>query len=86
MVQKEFLIYDYYYTIPCANCGNMNPALDFAEYGGTHPFQLGAFNLKKVLIFGSLARQMRSPCKSFPKRLGGVKEFSRLENVDTGRG
>ena len=41
MVRKEFLIYDYYYTIPCETCGKYNPALDFAEYDGIHPFQSG---------------------------------------------
>ncbi|MFX0074561.1 MAG: class I SAM-dependent methyltransferase [Candidatus Hermodarchaeota archaeon] len=39
MVRELFLIYDYYYSIPCHKCGKHNPALDYAEYIGTHPFQ-----------------------------------------------
>ncbi|MFW9942721.1 MAG: class I SAM-dependent methyltransferase [Candidatus Thorarchaeota archaeon] len=40
IVRKRFLVYDYYYNIPCNKCGEFNPALDFAEYNGTHPFQI----------------------------------------------
>ena len=32
MEKKEFLIYNYYFTIPCHICGDYNPALDFSEY------------------------------------------------------
>jgi len=41
MVRKEFLVYDYYYSISCHKCEKFNPALDFAEYDGKHPFQIG---------------------------------------------
>ncbi len=40
MVREKFLVYDYYYSIPCHECGKINPALDFAEYTGSHPFQI----------------------------------------------
>ncbi|MFW9933216.1 MAG: class I SAM-dependent methyltransferase, partial [Candidatus Thorarchaeota archaeon] len=42
MIRKEFLVYDYYYDIPCHSCGKLIPALDFAEYRGIHPYQTGA--------------------------------------------
>jgi ubiquinone/menaquinone biosynthesis C-methylase UbiE len=41
MIREEFLVYDYFYSIPCHDCGKSNPALDYAEYGGVHPYQIG---------------------------------------------
>lgn len=38
MVREEFLVYDYYYSIPCSKCGKVHPALDFSEYNGSHPY------------------------------------------------
>lgn len=42
MVEEAFLVYDYYYSIKCTNCGVEHPALDYAEYAMQHPFQIGA--------------------------------------------
>ena len=47
MEKKEFLIYNYYYTIPCHKCGRYIPALDFTEYIGSHPFQNGDIKPKE---------------------------------------
>ncbi|OLS19444.1 MAG: Ubiquinone biosynthesis O-methyltransferase [Candidatus Heimdallarchaeota archaeon LC_2] len=38
---RNFLIYNYYFEISCINCGTGNPALDYAEYSGNHPYQIG---------------------------------------------
>ncbi len=38
---KRFLVYRHYYEIQCTKCGSINPALEYAEAIGTHPFQTG---------------------------------------------
>lgn len=38
---KKFLIYEYYFEINCIKCGTGNPALDYAEFSGVHPYQIG---------------------------------------------
>ncbi len=43
MIQERFLIYEYYYSIPCSACGKHLPALDFAEIALQHPIQFGEF-------------------------------------------
>ncbi len=40
-IDKEFLTYNYYYDIACAECKKYNSALDFAEFELTHPMQIG---------------------------------------------
>ena len=50
MVKQEFLFYDYYYNIPCHKCGALNPALDFAEFDGIHPYQIGDLAPKENIV------------------------------------
>ncbi|MFW9848356.1 MAG: class I SAM-dependent methyltransferase [Candidatus Thorarchaeota archaeon] len=50
MVREEFLIYDYYYEIPCSKCGKYHPALDFLEYSGTHPYKTGELLLEEDIV------------------------------------
>ncbi len=91
MVRKEFLVYDYYYEIPCHICGEYNPALDYAEYNGTHPFQIGEQTPKEdVIVWMPIYRDEIQP-QEFPHQawgferilsLGGHVEFKRLESLD----
>jgi ubiquinone/menaquinone biosynthesis C-methylase UbiE len=91
MVRKEFLVYDYYYEIPCHKCDEFNPALDYAEYNGTHPFQVGEQIPKEdVIVWMPIYRDEVQPQK-FPHQawgferilaLGGYVEFKRLESLD----
>jgi 2-polyprenyl-3-methyl-5-hydroxy-6-metoxy-1,4-benzoquinol methylase len=41
LVRKSFLLYDYHYEIKCKSCDVFVPALDYAEFVGSHPFQIG---------------------------------------------
>ncbi len=91
MVQNEFLIYDNYYTIPCANCGKMNPALDFAEYDGTHPFQVGALQPEESLVIWKPSPTDEIASQEFPHKawgrqrvltLGRCGFWERLESID----
>ncbi len=91
MVQKEFLIYDYYYTIPCANCGNMNPALDFAEYDGAHPFQVGALQFEEGIDIWKPSPTDEIVMQEFPHKawgrervlsLGKRGHWKRLDSLD----
>ncbi|MFX1509504.1 MAG: class I SAM-dependent methyltransferase [Promethearchaeota archaeon] len=91
MVHKEFLIYDNYYTIPCANCGKMNPALDFAEYDGTHPYQIGALQPVEGLAIWKPSPTDEIATQEFPHqawgrqrvlRLGRCGYWKRLDSLD----
>ncbi|MFX1317700.1 MAG: class I SAM-dependent methyltransferase [Promethearchaeota archaeon] len=91
MVKKEFLIYNYYYTIPCANCGNINPALDFAEYDGTHPSQVGALQLEEDIAIWKPSPNDEIASQEFPHEawgrqrvlsLGRSGQWKRLESLD----
>ncbi len=91
MQKEEFLIYDYYYKIPCHECGNYNPALDFAEYEGTHPFQIGDIKPEEdIMIWMPISRDQMKP-QEFPHKawglnrilsLGKFVEFKRLDSLD----
>jgi ubiquinone/menaquinone biosynthesis C-methylase UbiE len=39
IIEKNFWCYDYYFELLCPRCETPNPALDFAEYSNTHPYQ-----------------------------------------------
>ena len=91
MVRKEFLIYDYYYEIPCHKCDAYNPALDFAEYNGTHPFQIGEQTPEEdTVIWMPIYKEGLQP-QEFPHKawgyerilsLGRHSDFTRLDSLD----
>jgi 2-polyprenyl-3-methyl-5-hydroxy-6-metoxy-1,4-benzoquinol methylase len=90
MIRKEFFIYDYYYSIPCYKCGLYNPALDFAEYDGTHPFQIGDLKpSENVNVWMPISKNelldQESHHRSGFKRmlsLGKTPTFKRLETLN----
>lgn len=91
MVWKEFLIYDYYYSIPCDTCGNYNPALDFAEYDGIHPFQIGNLQPEEKIVVWKPRSKEDVVSQEFPHKawgfervlsLGKHPQFKRLEMLD----
>jgi ubiquinone/menaquinone biosynthesis C-methylase UbiE len=91
MVRTEFLIYDYYYLIPCANCENMNPTLDFTEYDGNHPFQVGVLQPEKNLVVWKPRSKDEIASQEFPHKawgrqrvlsLGRCGYWERLESLD----
>jgi 2-polyprenyl-3-methyl-5-hydroxy-6-metoxy-1,4-benzoquinol methylase len=91
MQHEEFLIYDYYYKIPCHECGNFNSALDYAEYEGTHPFQIGDLKPEdETVVWMPIYKDQFSP-QEFPHKawglerimsLGKAVEFIRLESLE----
>jgi len=91
LVRKEFFVYDYYYSIPCHKCGKENPALDFAEFEGTHPFQIGDLKPAEdvmvwVQIFEGEIEPQEFPHKAWGKQrilsLGNPPTFKKLESLD----
>ncbi|MHA1219770.1 MAG: class I SAM-dependent methyltransferase [Candidatus Heimdallarchaeaceae archaeon] len=91
MQKEEFLIYDYYYKIPCHECGNYNPALDFAEYEGTHPFQIGDIEPEEDIVIWMPIYRDQMKAQEFPHKawgfnrilsLGKFVEFKRLDSLD----
>ncbi len=42
IIKDSFLFYDYYYSITCSSCHSSLSSLDFSEFQGLHPFQLGS--------------------------------------------
>jgi ubiquinone/menaquinone biosynthesis C-methylase UbiE len=91
MVRKEFLVYDYYYEIPCDTCGSSNAALDYDEYCGTHPFQKGDIQLKGNIIAWKPISQVEIEAQDFPHQawgserilsLGTPLQSKRLESLD----
>ncbi|NHJ47351.1 MAG: methyltransferase domain-containing protein [Asgard group archaeon] len=88
LIRKEFFIYDYYYSIPCSKCGKYNPALDFAEYDGTHPFQLGDLKPTEdvnvwIPISDLLDQESYHKISGFKRvlSLGKTPTFKRLETL-----
>jgi len=91
IVKKKFLVYDYYYNIPCHKCKTYNPALDFAEYNGTHPFQIGDLIPKEdIVVWMPIYTEEIQP-HEFPHKawgserilsLGDRTTFERLESLD----
>jgi 2-polyprenyl-3-methyl-5-hydroxy-6-metoxy-1,4-benzoquinol methylase len=91
MVREEFLVYDYYYNIPCHKCGKHNPALDFAEYDGTHPYQLGDLRPDEDIDVWFPVKGSDFEDQIFPHSawgcerivsLGKRPEFKRLDSLD----
>lgn len=78
IVREEFLIYNYYFTIPCHKCGDYNPALDFAECSGTHPFQSGDLKPKESIIVWMPTDKDKKYFKDFPHKLGGLERIFSL--------
>ena len=91
MIRKEFLIYDYYYNIPCDTCGNYNPALDFAEYDGIHPFQIGDLQPEDDIVVWKPISLDDIESQEFPHKawgfervlsLGKYGQWERLESLN----
>ena len=91
MVRKEFLIYDYYYTIPCKTCRTFHPALDFTEYDGIHPFQTGDLQPEEDLGVWMPTSTDDIETQEFPHKawgqqrilsLGKHPKFERLESLN----
>ncbi len=91
IVREEFLVYDYYYNIPCNRCGKLNPALDFAECEGTHPLQTGDLQATgEVQVWTPSSSDEMEP-QVFPHRswgserilsLGKPLNIERLESLE----
>ncbi|NPD90236.1 MAG: class I SAM-dependent methyltransferase [Asgard group archaeon] len=91
MVKEEFLIYDYYYNIPCHKCDKLNPALDFAEYNGTHPFQIGGLKPEEEIVVWMPIYKEELKSQEFPHQAWGSERIlstgksvrhKRLESLD----
>ncbi|MHA2020107.1 MAG: class I SAM-dependent methyltransferase [Candidatus Thorarchaeota archaeon] len=78
MVREKFLVYDYYYDIPCHKCGKNSPALDFAEYDGTHPFQLGDLRPYKDIDVWSCIKGSDFEVQTFPHSAWGSERILSL--------
>lgn len=75
MVREEFLVYDYYYEIPCHECGKLNPALDYAEYSGIHPFQSGELLPNDRMMIWKPDIQSEYHLQEFPNRAWGAERI-----------
>ncbi len=91
MVKTEFLFYDYYYDIPCHKCGNYNPALDFAEYEGTHPYQIGNLKPEEDIVVWMPISKEGIISQEFPHKawgserildIGDAPRHTRLKSLD----
>jgi 2-polyprenyl-3-methyl-5-hydroxy-6-metoxy-1,4-benzoquinol methylase len=78
MVREEFLVYDYYYDIPCHKCGKCSPALDFAEYDGTHPFQVGDLQPDEEIDVWSPIKGSDFEVQTFPHSAWGSERILSL--------
>ena len=78
MVRKEFLIYDYYYEIPCHKCNNLNSALDFAEYNGEHPFQIGNLQPEEEIVVWMPIYKKEIEPQEFPHKASGFERVCSL--------
>jgi len=91
MIRKEFLVYDYYYDIPCHSCGKLNHVLDFAEYRGIHPYQTGEVLPDDGVVIWTPSATSEFRSQEFPHQAWGServrslgKRFfsTRLESLD----
>ncbi len=91
MVKKKFLVYDYYYTIDCKKCNKPNPALDFAEFNGSHPFQIGDLIPKEDVVVWMPINTEEAVSNQFPnpswgsirvESMGNITTITRLESLD----
>jgi ubiquinone/menaquinone biosynthesis C-methylase UbiE len=78
IVKKDFLIYSYYFTIPCYKCGVYNPALDFAEWNGTHPFQSGDLKPEEKTVVWMPTDKDEKHFQDFPYKSGGLERVLSL--------
>ncbi len=78
MHQERFLTYDYYYSIPCQECGNFNPALDYAEYNGTHPYQIGDLQPDEEIVIWMPIYKNQLKSQEFPHKAWGVERILAL--------
>lgn len=78
MVRKEFLVYDYYYTIPCHKCGKYNSALDFAEYDGSHPFQIKDLQPDHDIVVWMPIYKDEEESQKFPHKAWGSERIISL--------
>jgi len=78
MVRKKFLIYDYYYDIPCKECGKRNPGLDFAEYDGKHPYQIGDLVPTEDIVIWMPIYPDKAVSHSFPHPAWGSERIQEL--------
>jgi SAM-dependent methyltransferase len=83
MVREEFLVYDYFYNIACHKCGNYNPALDFAEYSGIHPFQIGDLQPKESIVVWSPNHEDEMESQEFPHKAWGSQRVLSLGKPPT---
>jgi len=81
MIKEEFLIYDYYYNIPCYKCKSLNPALDFAEYNGTHPYQIGDLTPKEDITIWMPIYKEKIQSQEFPHKAWGSERILNLGNA-----
>jgi transcription elongation factor Elf1 len=81
MHKEEFLIYDYYYIIPCHECGTVNPALDYAEYTGSHPVQTGALQTKKGVSVWVPSTKDVFETQEFSHRAWGIERIVSLRQL-----
>ena len=78
MIRKEFLVYNYYYNIQCHKCKTFNPALDYAEYNGTHPFQIGdLFPKEDIVVWMPIYTEEIQP-QEFPHKAWGSERIQSL--------
>ncbi|MCE7733762.1 MAG: class I SAM-dependent methyltransferase, partial [Candidatus Heimdallarchaeota archaeon] len=78
----NFLIYDYYYTISCSTCSTIIPALDYAEFNLSHPYQIGAEKPKGDLL---LWVPMQEKYESSPGLTSGNIRISKLAKIQAFR-
>ncbi len=64
VVDANFLVYDYYYSIRCMGCNETNPTLDFAETQGIHPYQIGDLRPSgNIMVWLPLTTVLYEPSK-----------------------
>ncbi|MFX1374952.1 MAG: class I SAM-dependent methyltransferase [Promethearchaeota archaeon] len=78
MIRKKFLIYDYYYNVPCHKCGKYNPALDFAEYNGIHPFQIRDLQPEEDIVVWLPTYKDEVKSQEFPHKAWGSERIISL--------
>ena len=81
MIREEFLVYDYYYNIPCHDCRKSNPALDYAEYCGTHPYQTGDLQPEgDIEVWRPTSKDVIEP-QEFPHKAWGTERIVSLRRL-----
>ncbi|MHA1201481.1 MAG: methyltransferase domain-containing protein [Candidatus Heimdallarchaeaceae archaeon] len=83
MVKKKFLVYDYYYTIDCKKCNKPNPALDYAEFEGSHPFQIGNLVPKEDVVVWMPIHPEEAVSDQFPNPAWGANRIENMGDIAT---